>query len=81
MRRLLPLFLLAAFVAAPAVAHAGDEEPSTPPKGLIRAGKGMAGVTLGRARTRSARSWARRRRPRRARTTSASTRSLRSRAS
>ena len=49
MRRLLTLSVAAAFLAAPAVAQAGDDEPSTPPKGLIRAGKGMAGVTIGQS--------------------------------
>jgi hypothetical protein len=45
MRRALPLtaFLLLALVPA--------AQAATPPKGLIRAGKGMAGVTLGQSQT------------------------------
>src|SRR5215207_1242624 len=43
MRRLPPLTALLALALVPA-AHA-----ATPPKGLIRAGKGMAGVTIGQS--------------------------------
>jgi hypothetical protein len=43
MRRLLPLTAFLALVFVPAA------QAATPPKGLIRAGKGMAGVTLGQS--------------------------------
>ena len=45
MRRLLPLTAFLVLVIVPAA------QAATPPKGLIRAGKGMAGVTIGQSQT------------------------------